>query len=229
VPEKKQAIFTRMRLSLFSAIELLLLFILFPVALFLWGDRMAIFLSLWGFALYALLRMHFMPGFSWRNLWQGQGWSSDAKRAALIRFAIAALLLFLLVLVLPLAHLFQFPRERPVMWLIVMLVYPFLSALPQEIIYRSFFFRAYGGKGPDHSNYSYYSGGFLALNAVLFGFSHLPFNPVAMGLSAVGGFLFAYSYRLHRSLKWALIEHAAYGCLVFTLGLGVYFYLGAWR
>lgn len=35
--------------------------------------------------------------------------------------------------------LLSFPRHRPGLWLAVMGLYPFLSALPQELIYRVFF------------------------------------------------------------------------------------------
>jgi hypothetical protein len=38
--------------------------------------------------------------------------------------------------------------------------------------------------------------------------------------------MFAYSYRQHRSLKWSVIEHAVYGCFVFTAGIGFYFLIG---
>jgi len=40
----------------------------------------------------------------------------------------------------------------------------------------------------------------------------------------VGGGLFTQNYVRYRSLKWVVIEHAAYGCAVFTVGLGQYFF-----
>src|SRR4029077_4732077 len=39
--------------------------------------------------------------------------------------------------------LFSFPRERPFLWLLVLLLYPLLSALPQEVIFRAFLFHRY--------------------------------------------------------------------------------------
>ncbi|WP_423804206.1 hypothetical protein [Nitrosomonas nitrosa] len=45
----------------------------------------------------------------------------------------------------------------------------------------------------------------------------------------VGGIMFAYTYHRHRSLLLASIEHALYGCFVFTIGLGWFFYHAAGR
>ena len=39
--------------------------------------------------------------------------------------------------------LFFFPRERPFLWLVVLLLYPLVSALAQELIFRVFLFHRY--------------------------------------------------------------------------------------
>ena len=65
------------------------------------------------------------------------------------------------------------------------------------------------------------------VNAFSFGFIHLVFhNLVSPFLCLLAGGLFAHSYQQHRALKWAVLEHAAYGCMVFTVGLGSYFLVG---
>ena len=67
-------------------------------------------------------------------------------------------------------------------------------------------------------------------SAVAFGFVHIVFlNPIAVGLSVVGGVLFALTYLRTRSLLMAAIEHGLYGCLIFTVGLGRYFFHGTKR
>lgn len=113
------------------------------------------------------------------------------------------------------------PRDRPEIWIRVMLLYPLLSVWPQEIIYRSFLHHRYApvfGK----------SGGFIAASAIAFGFLHIIFlNPAAVILTVLGGILFASSYLKHHSLALACLEHALYGCLIFTLGLGRFFFSGA--
>ena len=49
---------------------------------------------------------------------------------------------------------------------------------------------------------------------------------LAVALCVIGGWLFADTYSRTRSLWLASAEHALYGCLVFTVGLGRYFYGG---
>lgn len=46
-------------------------------------------------------------------------------------------------------------------------------------------------------------------------------------MSLVGGAFFATRFQRTRSLLTASVEHALYGILVFTIGLGEYFYHGA--
>ena len=101
-----------------------------------------------------------------------------------------------------------------------MILYPILSALPQELVFRSFFYRRYADLFPGHTIY--------AVNLFCFAFMHLMFhNWIAPLLSAIAGALFTYSYRQHRSLKWVAIEHGFYGCMVFTAGIGSYFVIMA--
>jgi hypothetical protein len=47
-----------------------------------------------------------------------------------------------------------------------------------------------------------------------------------MILTFFGGYLFAYTYAKTRSLLLVSIEHALYGCLLYTIGLGRFFYTG---
>jgi len=163
------------------------------------------------------------PGFSWRDLWYGNGWTADQKKQALIRLIAATAFIVILTCIVTPNRLFSFPLQRPRLWLIVMVLYPILSALPQELVLRSFFFRRYGvlffGKTT-----------MIAANAFCFALIHMMFhNWISPLLSAFGGTLFAYSYTQHHSLKWAAVEHSLYGCIVFTAGIGVYFLVGAFR
>jgi len=99
-----------------------------------------------------------------------------------------------------------------------MFVYPLLSVVPQEFVYRTFFFERYK---PLFSN----SAAMILASTFCFGFVHIMFhNWIAPVFSGIGGLLFSISYARHKSLKLVSIEHAAYGCYVFTIGLGWYFY-----
>lgn len=91
-----------------------------------------------------------------------------------------------------------------------------LSVVPQELLYRTFFYHRY------KSTLSPLL--FGVLNASAFGFAHVIFrNKVAPLLTLGAGFLFAHSYEKHRSLPLVSLEHALYGGLLFALGLGKYF------
>jgi CAAX protease family protein len=109
-------------------------------------------------------------------------------------------------------------ESKPIIWAMVMVLYPLLSVYPQEIIYRAFIFRRYREILP-------VKWAMITASAVSFGFMHVVFwNPVAVWLSLIGGILFAVTYSRTRSLLMASIEHSLYGCLIFTVGLGHYFF-----
>lgn len=142
-------------------------------------------------------------------------------KPALIRFAIIAPLVSLIVwLTLP-GDFLSFPRERPQLWATVMVLYPLLSVWPQEVIYRAFLHRRYA---PLFGN----GRGYVLASALAFGYMHVIFlNWIAVVMTLVGGYIFASDYARCRSLWVVTIEHALYGCLIFTTGLGRFFYSGA--
>ncbi|WP_433201102.1 CPBP family intramembrane glutamic endopeptidase [Nocardia sp. CA-107356] len=117
--------------------------------------------------------------------------------------------------------LFDLPRRNPWLWLAVMVLYPVLSVYPQELIFRSFLFHRYApvfGEGA----------GLVAASAVAFGYVHILFGSwISVVMSGVGGWIFATRYLRTQSLFTASVEHSVYGMLIFTIGLGRYFYHGA--
>ncbi len=142
-------------------------------------------------------------------------------RSILRRFMAVALVLgFGTWLMMPEGFL-TFPLERPWLWLAVMVGYPLLSVWPQEMLYRRFVQLRYAPLfGP--------CWGFVAASGLAFGYAHLIFvNPIAIVLSTAGGLLFATNFLRHRSLMLVWVEHSLYGCLIFTIGLGRFFFTGA--
>jgi membrane protease YdiL (CAAX protease family) len=116
--------------------------------------------------------------------------------------------------------LFAFPRHRTSLWLLVMVLYP-LSAYAQEIVFRTFFFHRYG---------HLFSTGRrrILASGLIFGWAHVVVNDLAaIPLAAVAGLLFASTYERSRSTLLVSIEHAIYGDVVFTIGLGSLFYSSA--
>jgi membrane protease YdiL (CAAX protease family) len=117
--------------------------------------------------------------------------------------------------------LFDFVRRTPAFWALMMVFYPVLSVYPQGIVYRAFFFERYGRLFPRPAV-------LIAMSAVAFSFAHIIFrNPIAVSFTLVGGLLFAWRYAATGSLLTSSLEHALYGCWMFTIGLGDYFYKGA--
>ncbi|MDX2289319.1 MAG: type II CAAX endopeptidase family protein [Hyphomicrobiaceae bacterium] len=114
-----------------------------------------------------------------------------------------------------------FPTQRPETWARVMILYPLLSVPVQELVYRTFFFHRYGPL------FGARRGLLVVTNGLLFGLAHIVFgNWVAIAGSGLIGMLIAYRYEATRSF-WAIwLEHALWGALVFTVGLGGYFFTG---
>ncbi|WP_330231008.1 CPBP family intramembrane metalloprotease [Nocardia sp. NBC_00508] len=152
-------------------------------------------------------------------------WRSDALRAHAHSMAAwagsSAVALTAAVAVLRREDLFDLPRRNPWVWLAVMVLYPVLSVYPQELIFRSFLFHRYApvfGAGF----------GLVIASAAAFGFVHIIFGSwFSVLASSVGGGIFAMRYLRTQSLFTASVEHSVYGMLVFTVGLGRYFYHGA--
>jgi len=116
--------------------------------------------------------------------------------------------------------LFALPRERTLLWAVIMCLYPILSVTPQSIIWRVFLLHRYApilGRGWPA----------LLVATAAFSFAHIYFlNAVALLVTFVGGLLFVMSYRRSGSLIITVIEHAMYGCWAFTVGYGRFLYGG---
>ncbi len=108
--------------------------------------------------------------------------------------------------------------HNPARWALIMFTYPVFSVVPQEIIYRAFFFHRYSTLLPDKKIS-------VLVNAALFAFGHILFRNWVAIIGAFGaGLLWATTYLGSRSILLVSIEHALYGDLAFTLGIGHYFY-----
>lgn len=122
----------------------------------------------------------------------------------------------------------EFPRNRPETYQRIMLLYPLMSVIAQELVYRTFFFHRYGllfGRA------SWLA---ILLNGALFGLGHIVIGtPLAIYGSAAIGVLFAWRYAITRSFWAVFIEHTLWGWLVFTIGIGRFFFTGvgilSWR
>jgi membrane protease YdiL (CAAX protease family) len=181
----------------------------------------AMFPLLFAATLVGIVLLGLTPGFAWRELfrgWHRSDWRLVAGVTA-VTAAVSGLLVWWLV-----PHMaLSLPRRAPELWLTIMALYPLLSALPQELVFRPLFFRRYGHLFPaGHSA--------LLANGALFGLAHLMFwNWPAVLLSTAGGLIFAHAYVHRGSFPLAVILHAICGAIIFTSGLGTFFYHGAVR
>jgi membrane protease YdiL (CAAX protease family) len=156
------------------------------------------------------------------RLWRGDDVHQERRqlRRVLLRFVVCAAALMMLVLSFHPEKLFQLPLESPLLWAAILLLYPLLSVYPQELVYRTFFTRRYQ---PLFSRLHL----LIAASALVFGYMHLIYrNPLAVGLTLIGGWFFAETYARTGSLRLVCLEHALYENLIFTIGLGEYFYHG---
>ncbi len=158
--------------------------------------------------------------FDRRRLWNAQAFGDGLRRILRILVPSTVVLTVLTWWLEP--ELFvRFPRETPRMWLAVMLAYPLLSVYPQELIFRTFLFHRYRALFPGDR-------ALVAASALAFGLAHLFFaNWLAPVLSTAGGWLFARTYLRSRSTLQATVEHGLWGDVIFTVGLGWYFYGGS--
>lgn len=211
---------------LLLAVEFVLLFLAGPVAYFLVvrGPGM-LFPALWAFCFYTLAILLLDPSFERRSLWRAGAMLKELGRIVLT-FAVLGALLTIGVAVYDRvvagpSILFSMVRERPTLWIVIMIFYPLVSVYPQEIIWRTFMFHRYAKLFGSRWM-------MIAASALAFGHAHIAFhNWLAVGLCIVGGVLFAWTYARSRSTLAAWIDHALYGCLVFSVGLGHFFYSGA--
>jgi len=199
--------------------EFLLLFGGAPLLLLLIRDRWLTVGLLWAGAAGAL---YYNRKFCHDRFPAGEPGGRKIK-SVLLRFAVLAPIITAATWIAVPGWFLSFPRELPGLWVMVMVLYPLFSVWPQEMLYRAFLYRRYEplfGTGA----------GYIIASALAFGFMHIIFlNAVSVALSAAGGFLFAGNYARNRSLTLVSLEHALYGCLIFTVGLGRFFFTGyAW-
>jgi len=165
-----------------------------------------------------LVLLHRTPGFAWADLATGWGRIDWARVAAIA--TLTALAGYAVIRLTAPEAAFLLIRERPGLMVMIALLYPLLSALPQEVVFRALFFRRYGGLLPAGAPA-------LAINAAVFALAHLMYwNLIVLAMTFAGGLAFAEAYARRGSFATAVVQHAVAGVIVFALGLGIYFYSG---
>ncbi|MGB0506610.1 MAG: CPBP family intramembrane glutamic endopeptidase [Pikeienuella sp.] len=171
------------------------------------------------FGLGAAGLLHITPGWSWSMLRRGPVWGEWRLLLAYSFLMVAVSLGFVFALVPD--HFLSIPIHRPTLWITILVFYPLVSAFPQEIIYRSLFFERYGVLFPNNTVA-------ILANGLVFGFGHLFFDHwLTIGMTGIGGAIFGWAYLRNRSVGLPWVMHGLAGQIIFTVGLGVFFYHGA--
>ena len=121
--------------SYYLGLEFCLVFIGLPSLLAAFhAQRPVIYVSLWVMAMCAVWVLKGNYSVCWHHLWHGNGWPAGQQRQALTRFILVTIIIATWMYLAYPAHLFEFPRQRPQSWLLVMLFYPLGSVLAQEFV-----------------------------------------------------------------------------------------------
>ncbi|WP_424493579.1 type II CAAX prenyl endopeptidase Rce1 family protein [Salinimicrobium sp. GXAS 041] len=130
--------------------------------------------------------------------------------------AISILLVWFTFWIFP--HLFmKYPLESFYKYLITFFLYPVVSVLPQEIIYRMYFFHRYKSIVPERYL-------LMLSNAIIFALTHFIYgNWVAPIATFLVSWIFIFNYLKSKSLLNVSLEHYIYGLIMFTVGFGHFF------
>jgi len=141
------------------------------------------------------------------------GWTSFWKQT-FAKFLVITIITSLFVYCTNQSLMFHVILHKPLLWIFIIFIYTLLSVYPQELIYRTFYFKRYQKFFKNRKL-------LIISNAFVFSLAHIFFrNYLVWVLTLLGGFLFAMTYYKTQSTLLVSIEHALYGCGLFTLGMG---------
>ena len=193
-------------------LEFLFIFLALPLIIFFWDSTIIVFVTLYLVFILSLVILYFDKTFLLVSLKKKIDW-----KFVLIFTVLFICLGFFYVLLIDKNLLFIFPKTNFKLWLVVIIFYPFLSVIPQEIIYRVFFFQRYF---PKNNNFNF----LIILNMFVFSYGHLVFNNIhAILITAIVSPILTFAY-LKKSFLTCVVLHSLGGQIIFTLGLGKYFY-----
>lgn len=192
--------------------EFFLIFIVLPLSFaFHYPFFLKAFLAVSGFAyvIYILVKVEgnafkIAPDLKWKPFWM----SVCFKLVGIAILTIAYLLIY------DQSELFHVLYKKPQLWVFVLFAYAMFSVFPQELIYRTLYFQRYACLFKSKTL-------FILLNAILFSMAHLFYkNVLVLFITFLGGLLFAFTYYKTKSTLLVTIEHAIYGCWLYTVGMG---------
>ena len=196
----------------YKLIEFFIIFIVLPVSFAIpYPVIFKFILGIIGFVyvIYVLLkiennRFKIAPNLNWKRFWTETS----------IKLLIIAILTSVFVWFTDREMFFEVVINKPLLWLVILIVYSLFSVYPQELVYRTLYFQRYEQLFKSKKL-------FIFINAVVFSLAHTMFrNPLVHIITFLGGILFALTYNKTKSTLLVSIEHAIYGSWLFTVGMG---------
>ena len=193
-------------------IEFFFLFIFLPTILFFLPDTKLIFTTLYVVFFFSLWKIKKDKTFKFFKLKNKPDW-----KFIFLYFLIFSLLGLFYTFFVDKSLFLIFPKESPKVWLLVIILYPFFSVIPQEFIYRVFFFQRYKNILSKNLYLKY------LINSLVFSYAHIVFqNYHAVIITALVSPIFHYSYE-RKSFLTCILIHSIGGLIIFTYGLGKFF------
>ena len=201
-----------MQTTVYKLTEFFIIFIIVPVSFAIdYPVWIKMIIGVMGFLyiLFVLLRVQKNKFKMAKHL----NWKSFFKRT-LIQLVIIAIITTAYVWFVDPSSLYTVVLNKPLLWVMILFFYSVFSVYPQELIYRTFFFQRYKSLFKNEML-------FIFINAALFSLAHIFFrNGLVMIMTFFGGILFGLTFRKTKSTLLVTIEHAIYGCWLFTVGMG---------
>ena len=201
-----------MQSATYKLTEFFLIFIILPVSFaFDYPFVAKAILAVSGFAyvIYVLVKIEdrkfkVAPNLKWRSFWKN----------VCIKLVIIAVFTIIYMIFTAKSDLFHVLYQKPKLWIIILFAYAMFSVYPQELIYRTLYFQRYSSLFKSKSI-------FIFINAIVFSLAHIFYrNSLVLLMTFLGGILFALTYEKTKSTLLVVIEHAIYGCWLFTVGMG---------
>ncbi len=196
----------------YRLIEFLIIFIFLPILFALkFSIWIKVAIGVFGllYVIFILIRIENIKF----QISQKLNWSVFFKHT-LVKLSIIILITTTFVWFTDKEALFNVFLNKPKLWIFILFIYSFFSVYPQELIYRTFFYQRYNSLFKSSSL-------LLFINAIVFSLGHIFFrNTLVLVLTFMGGLLFAFTFSKTKSTLLVSIEHAIYGCWLFTIGMG---------
>lgn len=196
----------------YKCTEFFVIFIALPISFVLdypfWA-KASLVVSGFTYVIYVLLRIEgnkfrIAPNLQWRSFFKN----------VLLKLLGIAVSTILYMLITNKSELFHILYRKPKLWVVILFAYAMFSVYPQELIYRTLYFQRYRGLFKSNAL-------FVLVNAIVFSLAHVFYrNSLVLLMTFLGGLLFALTYLKTKSTLLVSIEHAIYGCWLFTVGMG---------